>query len=254
MTEKELINKIRKLNEIRPSKDWVVLTKNNILGEEKVSLREKFLSQKDHLREVFSFKRGFAFVIASSLLFFFALFAFAQNSLPGSFLFPLKRVTEKAQAMLIPQQKQIDYNVAIAEKRLEELRKIAENNSVENLAPAINEYQASVSQIAQDLAKTKNKKEVKDIAEKVQKLKKQELKIESSASLVVPKNKELEKASAGKLVSLLNSLVRDLKKNQSLTEAQKIALKKVEENIKKKEYNEALIMILTPPLNTISGK
>jgi len=35
MTEKELIGKIRGLRQIRPNRDWVSLTKSQILGEEK---------------------------------------------------------------------------------------------------------------------------------------------------------------------------------------------------------------------------
>ena len=34
MEEKELIAKIRELRQIRPNKDWVVLAKSQILGQE----------------------------------------------------------------------------------------------------------------------------------------------------------------------------------------------------------------------------
>ncbi|TSC53743.1 MAG: hypothetical protein LiPW31_313 [Microgenomates group bacterium LiPW_31] len=38
MNEKELISKIQELRQIKPRKDWVVLTKTQILGEQ----REQF--------------------------------------------------------------------------------------------------------------------------------------------------------------------------------------------------------------------
>ena len=250
-TEEEIINKIKQLKKIEPDREWVFLAKRNILKDDNLSLKEKgsFSFAKYISFFNFGFNKKFIFATLSFFIFFSALIVFSQSSLPGSPLFTLKRATEKAQAMLIPRQDQLNYDMAIAEKRLSELKEIAEKNSVENLAPAINEYQASVSKIAQNLAETKNKNEIKRIVEKVQKLKKQELKIESSASLVVPDNKKLEEASAEKLIPILNSLVSDLKNNQSLTKEQKIALEKVENDLKEKKYNDALIILLAPPLN-----
>ena len=253
MTEKDFINKIGQLKEIRPSKNWVVLTKEKIFEKEPIpvtginlnGLRNFFVSSIKGIR--FSFGGRLAFASTLSVAILFGLFVSAQGSLPGSTLFPLKRITEKTQAMFISQKEQPNYNLEIAQKRLKELIEVTKKNSAKNLAPAINEYQASVSKVAENLSKTKNKKETKDILAKVQDLKSKESKIKSSAALIGP-NKKMEAAYEEKTIETLEPYINDLK-NRSLTDEQIEALKGVEKDLENKDYDDALMKLLLPPLN-----
>ena len=71
MTEKDLIRQLKELKEIKPRKDWVLLTKRQILpGEE---------DARETLRTwaVFHWKLAFAPVI--SVLTVIGLFGFAEN-------------------------------------------------------------------------------------------------------------------------------------------------------------------------------
>jgi len=139
VTEVDLIKKIKKLREIKPRKDWVLLTKTQILGQE-----PKF--------ELFPFfKPVYAGVFC--LLILISLFEFSQGALPGEPLYLIKRIVEKGQAMLVSDEEKPTFNLELANKRLEELSKIAEKNEVRKLPPAINEFQTNVSEAARNLAR-----------------------------------------------------------------------------------------------------
>jgi len=216
ITEKELIGKLRELRQIRPSKDWVVLTKNRILGqEEKIELTP------------FSFwKPALATVTAFGIL--FGIFAFAQNSLPGQPLYLIKRITEKAQAVFVSEKEKPQASLELANKRLEELTKIAETNQVKNLAPAINEFQASVSEAAKNLSRIDATSSDPVVVKRfVEQAKNIEKKAKEAKSLgVVIEDEELEelqeasnKLELGLLVSVLKNMISDLE-NRTLTEKQ----------------------------------
>jgi len=151
-TEKQLIGKLQELRQIKPSEDWVVFTKNRIFASEtetRVSVGFSFI---DFLRElqrgerfVFRHKPAFAFALAMVIL--IGVFGFAQNSVPGDTLFSIKKITEKSQAVFVSEKDLAKYDLGMAGKRLDDLFKIAEENEVKNLAPAINEYKESVSRL-----------------------------------------------------------------------------------------------------------
>ncbi len=258
MTDKELINKIRGFRDVKPSKNWVLLAKKRIFDEEPI-IAPRYEKKTDRERASVSlsnlfeeikiiFSHKFAFASILSLLLLFGVFAFAQNSLPGNFLFPLKRVVENSQAVFVSQNEQSNYDIGIAQKRLKELVEVAQKNSVKNLAPAINEYQASISKVADNLYRAKDEKNIKEIVAKIQELKKQELGIKSLSDVVVPTNNSWDIASAQVLINMLEPFVEDLK-SRSLTDEQKEALERVENYLQERDYDEALMELLSPPLN-----
>jgi len=240
ITEKELIGKLRELRQIRPSKDWVVLTKNRILGqEEKIELTP------------FSFwKPALATVTAFGIL--FGIFAFAQNSLPGQPLYLIKRITEKAQAVFVSETEKPQASLELANKRLEELTKIVETNQVKNLAPAINEFQASVSEAAKNLSRIDATSSDPVVVKRfVEQAKNIEKKAKEAKSLgVVIEDEELEelqeasnKLELGLLVSVLKNMISDLE-NRTLTEKQEEILSQMRELAEEGEYSEALELYL----------
>ncbi len=241
MTEKELIAKIRTLRQIEPSKDWVVLTKERILGKEKP--RFTFIAFLKELQKgerfVFRYKPIFATLIVGAVL--IGIFGFVQKSVPGDTLFSLKRIAEKGQAVFISQEEQPNYDLEIAQKRLEDLIKVAQKNSVKNLAPAINEYQANVSKVAENIAKEKDVEKVKEMVLKMKELESKEAEIKS-LGIAIGENEELDKTYAQKIIEMLEPLVKDLE-NRSLTEQQQEALTELEKDLADRDYEEALIKL-----------
>ena len=244
MTEKQLIAKIQELQQIKPRKDWVILTKKQILGEEKPGTGFSFISFIREIqrgeRFIFQHKPAFASLLVLAIL--FGLFGFTQNSVPGDTLFSIKKIAEKGQAVFISQEEQPNYDFEMVQKRLEDLVKIAQKNSVKNLAPAINEYQANVSKVAENIAKEKDVKKVKEMVLKMKELEPKEAEIRSFG-IAIGENEELDKTYAQKIIALLESLIEDLK-NRSLTEQQQEILTELEKDLGNKDYEEALIKLL----------
>jgi len=243
MTEKQLIAKIQELRQIKPRKDWVVFTKRQILGE--TGSRPVF-SFIDFLKEIqrgerFIFQHKPAFATILALAIFVGLFGFAQNSLPGDTLFPIKRITEKSQAVFVSEKEQPKHNLELANKRLDDLTKIAESNQTQKLAPAINEFQASFSRAAESLAKIESKDPeiIKEIVEQTQKLEKSK-KILTNVYGVAGLEEE-EQASPTKII--VEWLIDDLE-GRTLTEKQEEVLAEIKEDYKAGNYSDALEKIL----------
>jgi hypothetical protein len=237
MTEKEFISKIRELSQIKPRKDWVVFAKREILGEEP-NLREQF----SDILEIFPrivFQRKFAYAFSVILLVLIGTFGFAQNTVPGDLLFPMKKITEKTQAVFIAEKAK--YDLEVANKRLEDLTKIAQTNRVKNIAPAISEFQASVSEAAKNLVKEETKKDsetIKKIALEVKKLEENKQKVES-LGIVIEESEELDNA----LAQIIEREIENLE-NSTLTEEQEKLLEEAKEEYNKGDYSEALIKVL----------
>jgi hypothetical protein len=163
MTEKDLINQLHTLKQIKPSQNWVVSLKDKILINPIHSSRDQILTELNEKR----FGRGFGFIFGHKLAFasvgvfavLIGVFVLSQNALPGDVLYSVKRLTEDSRTFFVQNQEQLVFEVA--NRRLDEVAKAIENNSVKNLAPAISEYKASASQAAKSLVQaTKNKQEL----------------------------------------------------------------------------------------------
>jgi hypothetical protein len=222
MTNQLAIKQIKNLRKIKPRKDWVLLTKSKILGEERNV-------------ELFPFLRP-AYAGMFCLLFVFGLFEFSQDSLPGESLYYLKKVSEKAQMILCSEAEKPRLNLELTQKRLEELSQIAQGNEVKKLAPAIDEFQANVSQTAKNLAK------VKKVDEKIvvltKKIEEEKGKVEEVLATKI-ETEEYDDALGG----LVELLISEAEKT-SLTEEQKQILEKAKEYFAQGNYSEALSEIL----------
>jgi len=231
MTENELIGKIRKLRQIKPRKDWVVLTKSQILGEEKMDV-----SLFPFFKPVYA--GLFLFLILIGLL------EFSFAALPGELLFPLKRIVEKTQAIFVSEEEKPKMNLELANKRLEELNQIAEKNEVKKLAPAMNEVQASISETAKNLVKSK--KIDRETIEKSLELAKNKEKAEKSLGINIG-SEETEESLNDFYKTQAEYLIGDFK-NRTLTDEGKIALENAEKEFEAGNYLEALtILILSQP-------
>lgn len=234
MTETELIQKIKELREIKPRKDWVLLAKTQILGSEpNIGLRSIF-------PPLFRYRPALV-----TLLVFFILigvFGFAQNTVPGDLLYPVKKIVETSEVIFSSEMEKPKIRLELANRRLRELNWIAEKNLVKNLAPAIEEFQSSVTEAAKGLTKIRdseiNPKIVKEVAKLAQELEENKEKVEA-LGVVVGETEELDNALAQLVEREINIL-----ESQSLTEAQQELLVEIKNLYQAGEYSEALEKIL----------
>ncbi|UZE93488.1 MAG: hypothetical protein IB617_01490 [Candidatus Nealsonbacteria bacterium] len=224
MTENQLIKKIKRLKAIKPRRNWVLLNKKQILGEERRI-------------EIFPFFRP-VYAGLFCLLFLAGLFEFSQNALPGEFLYYLKKITERSQLILSSEEERPGLNLELVNKRLEELNQIAQNNEVRKLAPALKEYQASVFEAVKSLTKitatTSDSLVIKGIAEKTQKL-------EENKEILGTLLEIDEKLNPVKVVAEL--LIKDMEKT-FLTEEDEEILEQAKQDFENGNYSEALERIL----------
>lgn len=227
MTETKLIKQIKELRKIKPRKDWVLLTKTQILGEEKRAVLFPF------------FRPAYAGLFLALLLLGF--FEFSQGALPGESLYYLKKITERSQIILSSEQERPRLNLELVNKRLEELNQIAQNNEVRKLAPALKEYQASIFEAVKSLTKmaatTSDSLVIKGIAEETQKLEENK-KILGTLYGIAGLD---EKLSPVKVVAEL--LIKDMEKTTFTEEGEEI-LEQAKQDFENGNYSEALERIL----------
>jgi len=232
MTEKELIKNIQRLRQIKPEKDWVALTKSQILGEDPNNKRGF---------ELFPFfKPVYAGIF--SLLILFGLFEVSRSSLPGDPLYLLKRAVEKTRTVFVSNENKPKLDLELANRRLEELKEIAQTNQVKKLAPAINEFHSDISKAAKNLKKievsTSSPEVMKEIVDQTKKLKENKEKVERILATKI-ETKEYDVALSG----LVNNLIRDLEK-RTLTHQEEDILKQMKELYNEKKYSQALELYL----------
>ncbi|MFC1630103.1 DUF5667 domain-containing protein [Patescibacteria group bacterium] len=208
-TEPDLIKKIQLLKQIRPRQDWVLLTKKELFKEEIPSLEIPLKQRTGIFPRIFlNYRFAIATLVMVGVLSTGAV-NLAQTSLPGDTLYPVKRITEKSRAVFVSESEKPKAQLALANKRLDELTKIAETNQDQKITPAIIELQASLVQAAEGLKKPS--KLTKEIVEETQKLEEKKGKIEA-LGVVVEDNEEftntLKDIVEKELVSLENTVLR----------------------------------------------
>ncbi len=225
MTEAELIKKIQELKQIKPSEDWVVLAKRELFLEESHPSRGRASVILDIFPRIFQFqyfKPALATFVFLGIM-IVAAFGLAQNALPGDSLYSLKRISEEGRIAFVSEINKPKAQLELANKRLEELTKVAEAKQTAKLAPAIEEFQASVSQAAKNLKEPK--KITKEIVEQTKKLEENKQKIEA-LGILIGETKELDNALS-QLVETeiieLETLTLSEEKAELLSEA-KVAL------------------------------
>jgi len=251
ITEKELIGKLRELRQIRPNKDWVVLAKSQILGQEFNQHRVLI----NWLRVFFAKPVYAGLVVVFVLVGLFGTLAFAQNSLPGQPLYLIKRITEKAQAVFVSEKEKPQASLELANKRLEELTIVAETNQVKNLAPAINEFQASVSEAAKNLSRieatTTDPVTVKRFVDQAKNIEKKAKEVESRGVVIGELNGLQEartKLELQSVVMMLKDLISRLEirlEKGALTEEQEEILVQIKELVEEEKYLEAQTLFYT---------
>lgn len=221
MNQDQLIQKIRLLRDIEPRKDWVLTTKDKILGE-KIKT------------ELFPFFKP-VYAGLFCLLFIVGIFDFSQEALPGESLYYLKKVTERGQFFLASIEEKPRIKLELANKRLEELNEIAENNEVKKLASALDEFQANISEAAKELPKMKGIDQ--EVVVQTQKLEENKQKIEKTLATRLD-TEELDSA----LALIVQREISDLE-GRSLSEQEQEMLEGAKQDFENGNYSQAMVKI-----------
>ena len=244
MTEQELIQKIQLLKQIKPKEEWVILLKQRIFSETIEAKKQSRFSEFINVIDLMISRPVFKPVLASLIVLgvFFGTYSFSQVALPGDFLYPVRKITEKGRTFLASEHEKSAVQLGFANNRLEDLTKIAEANQGRSLAPAIEEFRQNAAEAAQNIAKkdaNTNPKSVKEIAKAVKKLEENKEKVEK-LGVVLGETEELDNA----LAALVEREIKDLK-SRTLSEKQTVALGEAEKDFENKDYSGALENILT---------
>jgi hypothetical protein len=157
------------------------------------------------------------------------VFGFAQYTVPGDLLFPVKKIAEQSQAALIGQSG-LKQDVATLNSRINDLAQIAKEGKKDNIPSAISEVNANASQLAKNLKDnpTQDPQTIKDIANSLKTL----ADVTGTDLSGNPDVKDLYQ-------TVVQSQIADLQKT-TLTDDQKNILFEAEDLYNQGKYNDAL--------------
>jgi len=138
MQEKDLIKNLKDLKQIKPNQDWAFWLKSNLL-----ETKPQSHSYKPKVKlAIFSFISKYQKVLIPSLMAFFFVFSFtfAQTTLPGSVLYPIKTLTQNAKIYLASENTKPVVRLEVAKVRMEDLGKVKN-------------HEKEISVIAKDIGK-----------------------------------------------------------------------------------------------------
>jgi hypothetical protein len=148
-SEKELINQIKALKNIKPDNDWAVSVKARILGQTAAREKQSFtILAKNFVFQYRAALAGLLLAIGTGG----GLLAAAQGALPGEPLYVLKKATEKGIALVSGNGANPAVNLQLAAKRLEEIGIISQKNLVKNLPAAFYEYKTAKATAKKEVA------------------------------------------------------------------------------------------------------
>jgi predicted transcriptional regulator len=164
------------------------------------------------------------------------LFAISFTFLSESRFYLINKLIKGEKAVFISEEKESKLELELANKKLEELSKIAKTQSVEKLAPAINQTKESVAKATQNLVKSK--KVNKEIAKKALELENKKKEVEKILGTKIT-NGEVE--SPIKFVA--QYLIEDLE-NRSLGEEQRKTFEKAKEYFENGDFTKVIELLL----------
>jgi len=164
MLEKDLIEQLNKFQEIKPNKDWTHWLLSNILLK---SHQEIIIKPRVKLVS-FSFIHQYqkALVSAAFVVLFVSTFAFAQTTLPGNLLYPVKTLTQITRLFLTPKDYKPVIRLEIAKARLSDMAKITDQEQA--IALMSQNIQKDLQTIPQELKNIQKKQKTLEISQQVQ--------------------------------------------------------------------------------------
>jgi hypothetical protein len=173
MEEKEIIQKLSEFKKVKPNSDWAIWLKANILESKPssavIASEAKQSNNKPRVKlAAFSFIPKYQKILVPSLLAFFFVFtfAFAQTSLPGDVLYPIKTLTQNAKIYFASENTKPIVRLEVAKSRMEDLSKV-ENHEKEISAMTKN-ISKDLGLVPQEIKKIDKKEVALDVSKKVQ--------------------------------------------------------------------------------------
>jgi len=165
MQEKDIIKKISEFKKIQPNHDWVIWLKANILEIKPQSI----LNEKPRIKLAsFSFINKYqkAFIPAFLSLFFIFSFTFAQTTLPGNALYPIKTLTQDAKIYLASENTKPVVRLEVAKSRMEDLSKV--QNHEQEVSAIVKIITKDLGLVPQEIKKINKKQVALDVSKDVQ--------------------------------------------------------------------------------------
>jgi len=164
MQEKDLIKNLKDLKQIKPNQDWAFWLKSNILETKPQS----HLYKPKIKLAVFSFIPKYQKVLIPSLMAFFFVFSFtfAQTTLPGNVLYPIKTLTQNAKIHFASENTKPLIRLEVVKTRMEDLSKV-ENHQKEISAIAKN-IGKDLEIVSQEIKNINNKQVALNISKDIQ--------------------------------------------------------------------------------------
>lgn len=236
ITEKNLIGQIKMLKSIEPRKEWVSLLKSQIITEKTENRTEnwkigKFIENwKLVIENSSSRKLAYAFAVLAIMV--VGVLGFAQYTVPGDALFPIKKLAEQSQASLMGKTT-INKEIANLNSRINDLAQVAKGGKTENFTAVVAEIKNNASELARGLKnETANPSEIKEIAASLKTL------------ADVPGTDLSENQDVKDLYeAVVSSQIEDLQKT-TLTQEQKDVLEEIIGLYDEGKYAQALEKIL----------
>jgi len=164
MTEKEILENLARFKEIKPNQEWVDFVFSKITLE---TPKKEFIPYK--VKTVsFSFLKPqykIAFAVFSLIFVFSFSIVSAQNSLPGSFLYPIKTLTQDIKIALAPKTEKPVLRMEILKSRLDDLSKVKKNT--EETSKLALKIKSEMNLIPEEIEKLEKKKVVLEVSQRV---------------------------------------------------------------------------------------
>ncbi|MBI2053723.1 MAG: hypothetical protein HYT36_00090 [Candidatus Staskawiczbacteria bacterium] len=250
INEEQLISAIKQLKEIKPRKEWVLLAKSEIFEG---AVKNRFKSARRPFSKgkmagildvisVFAGQKKLAYAAATLALMLVGIFGFAQYTVPGDFLFPVKKATEQSQTVLT-RGNNLKNSVDNYNRRVQDLVKVVKEKREGNIPSAISEVKQSMAEAVKSLtaAVSQKSKDIKEIAIEVKKLEDNKKQLET-LGIDISSGEEAEEFG-----NILSALVESEIKNLEeaiLAEEQEAELEAIIELYNSKKFAEALEKIL----------
>jgi len=228
------------------AKTQILADSKLIAADNKTIRRASFIEQ---LGQLLSQVKQFEAMVVAKPAFVFAGLVFvvlggigykiSQNSLPGDSLYSVRSVIEKATTG-----SDALASFTVAQRRLEDLRKVVEGNMVKNLSQATQEFNQSVAEVSKSLlALVENEpQKALQVSRELVQLQKGKAEIEQILGAVIGEQETSELTNATKI--LLESELSDLLK-RTLTDEQEELLKEAIGAYQAQNYQKALENIWT---------
>lgn len=249
MKEKEFIKEIQKLRQIEPKKEWVLMTKKQILGEGETQ-PSSFWG--------FQLSQAFVLPLLVVVLVGGAVFIVSQSRVPGDFLYSYSTSVKKInEAMQRQEEDESEFYLNLAEQKIRELKEMAKNDQKEVLASAIQETADIIRKAAESIPEvSQSPAQSSKYVQKVNEI--QAGKKEIEEILDVTLGEEEVKQLENKVLALLTNSIENTKdeigllvekeikdrETKTLSESEREALEEAREFYEGGDYSRALEKLL----------